>query len=146
VPKPLDAAVRAAILTDIRAGTLSRNAIARKHGVAQSTVTKLAKDTGDTTAFDRSQTKKATAAAVADNASERAAQSAQMLRLTRVAMDRLAATLPSASPMVAVTAFGILADKHLAFEAHDAVGTGTEDVRSMLGDLAEGIRRAVNGE
>lgn len=58
MPAPLDNTKRAAILTDIQAGQLSRNAIARKHHVAPSTVTKLAKDTGTTTAFDRTHAEK----------------------------------------------------------------------------------------
>lgn len=145
MPKPLADNIRAAILTDIRAGTLSARAIAKAHGVAPSTVSKLAADNGIADAFERAQTKKATAAAVADNAAERASQSAQMLRLTKVAMDRLAATLPSASPMVAVTAFGILADKHLAFEAHDSVGTGVEDAKSLITGLFDSLRER-NGE
>lgn len=140
MPAPLAAEVRAAILADIHAGQLSRNAIAKKHGVGAGTVTRLAQEAAGPTAFDRSKTKKATAAAVADNAAERAGQSTRMLVLTGLAMDRLAETLPTASPMVAATAFGILADKHLAFEAHDAVGTGVEDAKTLITGLFDSLR------
>jgi|GEM_PF-1927810 len=45
---------------------MSRNAIARKHGVSASTVTKLARDAGLVDAFDRTHTEAATAAAEFD--------------------------------------------------------------------------------
>jgi hypothetical protein len=72
VPRPLADDIRAAILTDIRAGKLSSHAVAKKHGVAQSTVSKLARDAEVTGAFDRSQTIQATHAREADTAAHRA--------------------------------------------------------------------------
>lgn len=81
MPRPLADDIRTAILTDIRAGQLSRNAIARKHGVAQSTVTRLAQEAKQTNAFDRSQTIQATRAREADNASRRATLAARRLAL-----------------------------------------------------------------
>jgi hypothetical protein len=63
VPPPLDPQLRADILRDIQdsatatnpADKLSRNEIARRRGVSQATVSKIAKDAGLTDAFDRSQ-------------------------------------------------------------------------------------------
>lgn len=72
MPRPLADNVRAAILTDIRAGKLSRNAIAKKHGVGAGTVTRLAQDAAGPTPFDRSKTVQATRAREADTAEARA--------------------------------------------------------------------------
>ena len=65
MPPPLDPQLRADILRDIQdtaaaepGEKLSRNEIARRRGVSQATVTKIAKDAGLTGAFDRSQTDK----------------------------------------------------------------------------------------
>lgn len=74
MPAPLDPEKRALIEQDIRDG-LTRNEIARKHGVSGATVTKIGKKveaTGGLPAFDRSQTKQATAAAQTDLAARRA--------------------------------------------------------------------------
>jgi transposase-like protein len=71
VPKPLTQAKRDAITADIHAGK-ARNQIARDHGVSGSTVTKIAQETGNgATAFDRSQTEKATRAKRFDAAAAR---------------------------------------------------------------------------
>jgi hypothetical protein len=165
VPAPLDPAKRAAILADIRAGTLSRNAIARKHDVAASTVTKLAKDTGDTTAFDRSQTEKATRAQEADSRSRRAELAAALLddaaKLrarawepytvvvgTAQGAERVTLDLPPLGDVrSAYTSIGIVVDKHLALDRHDhAGGAGVDDAVSMLTTLAAGIRRIAEQE
>ena len=47
MPARIDDDKRAAILADIEAGQLSRNAIARKHGVAQGTVSNIADENGN---------------------------------------------------------------------------------------------------
>lgn len=165
MPKPLDAAVRAAILTDIRTGTLSRNAIARKHGVGAATVTKLAKTTGDATTFDRSQTQKATRAREADSRSERAALAAELLADARKLRERawepytvVVGTAKGAQKVTldlpplgdvrsAYTAVGIVVDKHLALDRHDnSGGPGLDDAVSMLTNLAAGIRRIAEQE
>jgi transposase-like protein len=77
VPRPLADDIRAAILADIRAGKLSRNAIARKHGVGAATVTRLAQEAAGPTPFDRSKTVQATRAREADTAEARAALAAR---------------------------------------------------------------------
>lgn len=72
MPAPLAPRVRAAILRDIRAG-MARNAIARKHAVAASTVGKIAAAEGMAdTAFDRTHTLKGARAKAADNRARRA--------------------------------------------------------------------------
>lgn len=76
MPAPLDPELRAAILTDIRAGK-TRNDIARQHGVSPSTVSKIASSNG--LKFDRTQTAAATRAKKADNAARRAQLSALLL-------------------------------------------------------------------
>lgn len=81
MPKPLADDIRAAILTDIRAGQKSARQIAKDHGVAASTVSKLAADNAVPEAFERAQTVKATRAREADNASRRATLAARRLAL-----------------------------------------------------------------
>ncbi|MFI0897740.1 hypothetical protein [Streptomyces sp. NPDC020983] len=165
MPRPLDDTKRAAILTDIRAGKLSRNAIARKHGVGAATVTKLAKTTGDATTFDRSQTQKATRAVEADSRARRAALAADLLddaaRLRARAWEEYTVVVgtaqgaetvtlelpPLGDVRSAYTAVGIVVDKHLALDRHDhSGGADVTDAVSMLTNLAAGIRRIAEQE
>lgn len=165
MPAPLDASKRAAILTDIKAGKLSRNAIARAHGVSSSTVTKLARDTGDATAFDRSQTEKATRAVEIDNRARRAIIAAELLNdvahlrerawspytvVVGTAQGAQKVTLdlpPLGDVRSAYTSIGIVLDKHLALDRHDnSGGAGADDAVSMLTNLAAGIRRIAEQE
>lgn len=165
MPKPLDPAKRAAILTDIRAGTLSARAIAKAHGVAPSTVSKLAADNGVVDAFERAHTEKATRAREADSRAERAALKADLLADARRLRERAwrPYTVAMGTPMgvqkvtldlpplgdvrSAYTAIGIVIDKHLALDRHDnAGGAGVDDAVSMLTNLAAGIRALAGQE
>jgi transposase-like protein len=159
VPRPLAADKRAAILKDIQAGKLSAHAIAKKHGVAQSTVSRIAgKDVGEA-AFDRSQTQKATRAVEIDNRARRALEATAFLddiaRLRARAWEPytvVVGTAQGAEEVVlalpplgevrsAYTAIGIVVDKHLALDRHDNSGPpGASDAVSMLDQLAAGIR------
>src|SRR5690606_29394390 len=87
LPAPIPDHKRQAILADIKAGK-ARNAIAREHGVSPSTVTNIAKSAGMTDAFDRSQTKRATEAAQADNAAIRAIISRRLLEKANELLDQ----------------------------------------------------------
>lgn len=94
MPPPLDPELRDLILGDIQAvaegtSTLSRNAIARAHGVAATTVTAIARAEGLTGAFDRTQTKNATEAAAADAKAERAALRQLLRRRAREALEAM---------------------------------------------------------
>lgn len=161
MPAPLAAEVRAAILTDITAGTLSARAIAKKHGVASSTVSKLAADNGVANAFERAQTQKATRAQEHDSRARRAALAAALLddaaRLrerawqpyvvvvgTAQGAERVTLELPPLGDVrSAYTAVGIVIDKHLALDRHDSTGqAGADDVRSMLGTLGAALADA----
>jgi transposase-like protein len=106
--------IRAAILTDIQAGTLGNREIARKHGVAPSTVTKLAKDGGVDTPFERSQTEKATVAAVHDAIAERAETVRKLHRLGTRALEMIERCMDELTPMQLVTVMGVSFDKHTA--------------------------------
>src|SRR5580700_10138178 len=78
MPAPLAASKRAAILEDIRSG-MTRNQIARKHGVAASTVGRIAGQEGITDAFDRTNTLKGARAKAADNKAKRAQLQSDLL-------------------------------------------------------------------
>lgn len=160
MPRPLADDIRAAILTDIRAGQLSARAIAKRHGVAASTISKLAKDAGVVDAFERAHTEKATRARVADDRARRAEEATAFLddvaRLrarawqpytvvvgTAQGAQKVTLDLPPLGEVrSAYTAMGIALDKHLALDRHDNTGgAGVTDAVSMLTNLADGIRR-----
>jgi len=156
MPAPLAPQKRAAILEDIRAGK-TRNRTARDHGVSFSTVTKIAGE--ERISFDRSQTKSATDAAVADARAIRAATSRRFLDEANKLLDELHQPHtaysfggkentynehefpepPVDAKRTLITAAAIAYDKHLAQERHDADdGTGLSAVdawlRGMLGE------------
>lgn len=157
MPKALSDDKRAAILVDIQAGEKSAGRIARDHGVAVSTVTRLAKGAGVDGAFERSQTEKATRAKVIDCRAAREQlkrdllEDAQRLRARAWAPYQVVVSTPQGADVVtldepplaevrsAYTALGIAIDKSLVLEKHDQVET-TSDATSMLDALADGIR------
>lgn len=156
MPRPLPDAKRQAIRADIEAGHKSRNQIARDHKVSPGTVSNIAKEAALDTAFDRTQTVKATRAKQADNRARRAEIGSDLL--DDVARLRARAWSPYQQPMAtpkgptvvnlklppltevraAYTSIGICLDKNIAVERHDA-DTGTEGARSVLGALGEAL-------
>jgi transposase-like protein len=154
VPRPLPDAKRRAILTDIQSGEKPCRRIAREHGVAQSTVSKIAREEG--LSFDRTKTVKATRAKQADNRARRAQIGSDLLddvgRLRARAWSEyqqpmstpkgpavLNLSLPPLTEVrAAYTSIGICLDKNIAVERHDA-DTGTENARSVLGALGEAL-------
>jgi transposase-like protein len=139
MPAPLAPGKRAAILEDIEAGQSCR-ATARKHGVAQSTVSKLAKDHG--LGFERSQTKKATEAAQIDHAAVLAKLAA---RHAAVAGNILASfeameleDWGRVSPHTRAVALGICSDKAREL-APDNDEAQVEAARSLLNVVFEDI-------
>jgi hypothetical protein len=165
VPRPLADDVRAAILADIRAGQLSARAIAKRHGVAASTISKLAKDAGVVDAFERTQTQKATRAVEIDNRARRAIIATELLNDvahlrerawspytvamgTAMGVEKVTLDLPPLGEVrSAYTAIGIVLDKHLALDRHDnSGGADVADAVSMLTNLASGIRRIAEQE
>lgn len=158
---------REAIAQDIRAGK-ARNQIALEHGVSAGSVTNIAREFELTEAFDRSATKRATEAAVADLKALRAVTSRRFLEEANKALDRLNEdylvhafggkdndynehTLklpPAGETRNLMTAAAVAFDKHLAADKHDA-DTGTEGARSVLGALGEALQVAaarIDGE
>ena len=162
MPPRLPDTKRAAILTDIQAGTKSRAQIARDHGVSPQTVGNIAKDAGEDNAFSRLQTENATRAVVADNRSRRAEIAAQLLedvaRFRERAWSKYTyyergadgpelVTLdlpPLKEAKEAYVAIGISLQRHAELEKLDAA-RGDEGARSMLGDLAEALEQVARG-
>lgn len=162
MPPKLPDSKRTAILADIQAGTKGRNQIARDHDVALSTVTKIAKDSGSTTAFDRSQTENATRAVVADNRSRRAQIASDLLDdvaklrarawapytyYERGQMGPELVTLdqpPLKETKEAYVSIGICLQRHAELEKLDS-DNGTEGAKSMLVDLAKALK-GVSGD
>jgi transposase-like protein len=159
MPAPLAPGLRAAILASLRAGQ-TRNKAAREHGVSFSTVTKIAAAEG--ISFDRSQTKSATDAAVADMRAIRAATSRRFLAEANLLLDQMHqphvsfnfggkdntyeehefGEPPVDAKRTLITSAAIAYDKHLAQERHDADdGTGLSAVdawlRGMLGETKQ---------
>lgn len=156
MPKPLPEDKRAAILADIQAGTKSRNQIARDHSVSVGTVSNIARDAGLTDAFDRTQTEKAARAREVDAKALRAQlkldllEDAQKLRARAWAPYEVVVSTPQGADTVmlsepplnevraAYTAVGIVVDKSLVLERHDAVD-GAGGAKSMLANLADAL-------
>jgi transposase-like protein len=155
VPRPLPPDKRAAIVRDITTGGKSAGRIARDHGVAQSTVSRIAKQDG--LDFDRSQTKRATEAAVADNKARRAVISRKFLEKADELLDQMDQPHlvfnfggkdntynereldrpPTADLRNLIVSAATAFDKHLAADRHDSDDQGLAAVdawlRTMLG-------------
>lgn len=151
----MDETKRQAILDDIKAGEKSARQIARDHDVATSTVSRLAKATGEGDGWQRSQTKNATEAAKADNASLRAATSRRLLLKANEFLDQMdqehtafnfggkdntfnSKVLPK--PPVSdlrnlMTAAAVAIDKHLVIEKHDNSGESHAAVDAWLEEM-----------
>lgn len=153
---------RQAIADDIRAGK-PRNQVARDHDVSAGTVTNIARESGLTEAFDRSATKNATAALVADNKALRAITSRRMLVKANELLDQmdqphivfniggkdnvytehLMDRPPTTDLRNLMTSAAVAIDKHAVLEKLDS-DSGADAARSMLGALAEGLQAAAD--
>jgi len=131
---------RQAITDDIRDGK-PRNQIARDHDVSVGSVTNIARESGLTDAFDRSATKKATAANIADH---RARLIALASRAAGLAERALGSFERMTDEEWARTSFhsrgivlGIAADKARELAPDDS---GAEGIASLLGDLLGNLK------
>ncbi len=130
---------RAAILADIKVATKSRAQIGRDHGVSAWTVGNIAREAQIEGAFSREKTQNATAAAQADSRSMRAAEAvAAMAAAPQLRMNVLAAETGRDAQGWAV-AYGIMIDKHVSLERHDATDPGV--MGSLLGTLLDGLQQ-----
>ncbi|MFE3449641.1 hypothetical protein ACFXJ8_11965 [Nonomuraea sp. NPDC059194] len=151
--KPLNDKARAAILRDIESGEKSCRSIATEHGVAPSTVAKIARDNG--LGFERTKTKNATEAKKADNAALRASTSRRFLEEANRFLDDLhkpalvwnfggkdntfnSKELPAPSTadkrnLIVSAATAI--DKHLVIEKHDSSGESHAAVDAWLTEM-----------
>lgn len=150
---------RAAILADIRAGRLGARKIAAKHGVAPSTVTKLAGEAGIEGAFERSQTKNATAAAIVDNKALRVLAAQRLIVKAHETLDQmdqphiafnfggkdntyeehLMPKPPTGDLRNLMVIAATAIDKHLVLERHDA--SEPDAAGSLLGALLTGLQQ-----
>lgn len=147
------------VVAAIRAGGKSLNQIAKDCGVAKATVSKIAKEAGLSDAFDRSQTEAATQAHAADARSRREKLKLDLLsdaeRLRARAWDEYEVIVDSRTdgpqtmtldlpPLqdvrAAYAAIGIAIDKSVRLDQYDSTDSDI-DAKSMIGDLAEGIRK-----
>ncbi|MFB6392619.1 hypothetical protein [Polymorphospora lycopeni] len=147
---------RAAILADIRENKLGARQIAKKHGVAVSTVSKFAADANVANAFERTQTENATRARAADLRAARAELAEQLIDDAQRLRERAWSTYsyyersnegpelvtlnlpPLAEVRQAYTSIGIALDKHMALKKFDD-NRGEEHAKSVLGELALGL-------
>lgn len=133
MPPPTPDHIRQAIITDITTGQLSRNAIARKHNVAQSTVTRIAEAEGLADAFDRTQTKNATEALRSDNKAKRAELQELFLRRGKEAL------LAMDQPFVVFKIGG----KDNIYTEHDVPIPPTVDQRNLMIIAATALDKAL---
>jgi hypothetical protein len=155
MPKAIDPDKRAAIEQAIRdgAGQRSAGSIARDHGVARSTVTKIAAEAGIDGAFERTKVARASRAKQIDNRSRRAALveaylgDAERIRLrlwepaeqTTATGEVVLLTLPSGRDVRDFAMAGTsLVKATIDIEKHD-VTDGSGDAKSMLSELAAGL-------
>ncbi len=155
MPAPLAPGKRAAILKDIKAG-MSRNQIARKHGVAASSVGRIAATEGITDAFDRTNALKGARAKAVDNKAKRAQlesdllDDAQKLRGRAWAPYKIVVGGPEGAEVVdldlpplpdvraAYTSIGIIVDKSVVIEKHDS-GDDAEAAKSVLSAVLDNL-------
>lgn len=144
MPRPLDPGKRQAILDAIRngAGTRSRNQIARQFGVAGRTITKVAQDEGLGDVWDRSLTKRATAARSADTAAKLAEQAYRNALVAERILDSFEAMTREEWARVPAHSRGIilaiLQDKVLLLAA--STDDGQEQRRAILAELLDLMR------
>lgn len=159
MPKPLSTRKRNTVLADIRAAKANGSSvrkIATAHGIAPSTVTRIAKEHGLGDAFERSQTRKATRAREDDCKALRAQLKLDLLtdaqRFRKRAWEsyQVVVGTPEGAEIVhldlpplpdaraAYTAIGIAVDKSIRLEQHDSdeggVSAVDEWLRGMLGE------------
>lgn len=156
MPNRMAPELRAAILEDIRAGGKSRNQIARAHGVAASTVGKIAADEGIADAFDRTHALKGARAKAVDNRATRAQLESDLLddaqKLRKRAWSKYTVVVggpegaetvtldlpPLQDVRAAYTAIGIIVDKSVVIEKHDS-GDDAEAAKSVLAAVMDGL-------
>lgn len=154
---PLDDTVRAAVLADIQARQLGRNAIARKHRLGLATVSDIARTAGIHDAFDRARTARATANRQTDLKARRLEEAENCIDDAARIRDRYfdpyttVITGPDGAKKITldepdaaslrnfVTSYAVLMDKHLALVKHDS-DQGHDDAKSMLVGISEGLR------
>lgn len=159
MPPPIEPERRQAIADAVQAGQLSRNAIARQHGVTGATVGNIAREHDITPAFDRTLTKQASAARAADMAEARSRLRARLLAKAEDLLDQMddphlvysfggkdneynehtLERAPTGDLRNLMTAAAIALDKHVVLDKHDS-DDGHEDAKSMLLGVAEGLR------
>lgn len=156
---PLPSEKRDAVLAAIRVGGKSLNQIAKDCGVAKATVSKIAKESGLTDAFDRTRTEAATRAHAIDARARREQLKLDLLgdakRLRERAWDEYEVIVDSRTdgpttmkldlpPLqdvrAAYAAIGIAIDKSMRLDQYDSTDSDV-DAKSMIGELAEGIRK-----
>lgn len=139
MPPPLDPAKREAVIDAIKAGGTSHG-IAREHGVAQSTVSRIASEEGIEGAFDRSATKRATEARTVDLAAWRSTFAQRLARRAEWLEERM----DELQPVVVVTKDGSSVEyvELTARDARDymtAVGITVDKVGVLTRDDSEGL-------
>lgn len=159
MPKPLSTRKRSAVLKDIKAAKasgISAGQIARDHGVARSTVTKIAADNNLANAFERTQTENAARAKQADCKLLRAQlkvdllHDAQRLRTRIWGRYQTVVGTPEGAEIVTLdeaplsemragyTALGIAVDKSIRLEEHDS-DDSTAGAKNLLGSLSDAL-------
>lgn len=161
MPPPIPDTKRTAILEDIRTGEHSARAIAKRHGVAPTTVTSIAKDAGIEDAFGREQTENATRARLADLKALRTEVSEKFLTRANELLDQMGQPhlvhsfggkdniynealldrAPTGDLRNLMTSAAVGIDKHLKILQAD-LGSGADSAASMLGGIADALKAA----
>ena len=130
---------RAAIVSDIKAARKSRAQIGRDHGVSPWTVGNIAREAHIEGAFSRENTQNATAAAMADSRSMRAAEAVAAIAAAPTLRMNVLASENGRDAQGWAVAYGIMIDKHAMLEKLDS---GTSDAAGSLLDAVSNSLQA----
>lgn len=158
MPPRIPTETREAIADAIRAGR-PRNEIAREFDCSPGTVSNIASERDLTDAFDRSATKNATEARLADNRSRRAELSSRLLTKAGEFLDQIdqphtvfnfggkdntfeQRTLdkpPTGDIRNLIVSAATAIDKHIVIDRHDS-GAGLDETVGLLGRIMTGLK------
>lgn len=129
MPPPLPASTRDAILADLRSRAFSRNQIAKRHGVATSTVSNIAR---------RARITLLTAAEAATPGSTRGTAARTALDTAADVLAQLRGRLAELDGADLIRLYAVAIDRYLALVGGD--GPGLEHATSLLEGLAAQLR------
>jgi transposase-like protein len=136
MPSAIPEETRAAVIADLESENGSTRDIAERHGISPASVSRIGSAAG--IELDRSKTKIATEAVVADARARRAIEASESINVAAHLRGKLLKSESGRDAQGWATAYGIMIDKHAMLDRHDADLHGLAAVdawlREMIGD------------